>query len=395
MVQLQSTTAFPDDRLTGSTSRQVDALLSAEALLHETLAQILPFDHPDWPQVVEQARVGDVQARHALILSSLSFVSPLARWCARLASHTEFLEFYQVATVAMLEQMETAFAKAEQPDKYLYGVARRAMLNHLDGHDPLITTPTGEYPWRCDSLDCPIGAKTDAPTFADLLPAQPSAPPVEVQPPSDLQQAVASLFSQLDESYQQVLRLRYGLSKEDQRELSAQEIAQRLGLPTHRVEQLLHYALMQLRRRYYRAHQQTVAPEQLPQYYRLGDVLRLLGVTRSTLDGWVATGKLTRYGLVGSPRVGLYAKAEIERLLQERRGLSEYYTLREALARLGLSEKRLRLAVKRGLVTRYRPSTGTHSSLYAKAEIDRLAEARRARTHVGDARLARRSVAYA
>jgi RNA polymerase sigma factor (sigma-70 family) len=395
MAHIESMAAFPDDRLTGSTSLSGDTLPSSEALLREVLAQSLPFDHPDWPGLVERAKAGDVQARHTLILSSLSYASPLAGRCAQLASHTEFLEFYQVATLVMLEQMDTAFATTEHPDKYLYGVARRAMLNHLDGRDPLITTPTGEYPYRCDSLDRTICAEGDSPTFADLLPAPSCTSLAEAEPPSDLKLTVASLFSQLDKPYQQVLNLRYGLSQEDGRELSAQEIAQRLDLPTHRVEQLLHYALILLRRRYFRAQRQAVASEQVTEYYRCGEVMRLLGVTRSALDGWVCSGKLTRYWLPGSRRVGVYAKADIDRLLQERRGLEEFYTTREAVAKVGLSEKRFRLAIKHGHVTRYRLSTSTRTSVYAKVDIDRLAEERRTRTRVGDARLARRPVAYA
>ncbi len=182
--------------------------LTAEQQYHQELAASQPHfaspaqRHAYEQALVEQARAGDQQAQHELLLSCQSCVDLFA---ARYASYIraltsthriEYLDLVETANLAMLEKLAHALSTAS-PIAYLLATAYGTIRSYCWRYESLILTPNScrqdhEHPRRVDSLDRPAFLDADE-TWSDLLPAPASEPQKEEEDYTPLYQAIEAL----------------------------------------------------------------------------------------------------------------------------------------------------------------------------------------------------------
>ena len=95
------------------------------------------------------------------------------------------------------------------------------------------------------SLDAPVKAE-EATAFGELMPDESAASPEDELVRRNLAAHLEEALKPLDAREKEVLRLRYGLTNDQEHTLA--EIARRLGLSRERVRQIEHRAVAKLRR---------------------------------------------------------------------------------------------------------------------------------------------------
>ncbi|GAC1365056.1 MAG: hypothetical protein NVSMB44_25610 [Ktedonobacteraceae bacterium] len=156
-----------------SQSAQFGPLLTNEEQYRKEISALPRLSNEEEWMLIERARSGEKQAAHDLVCGVLASVVPLAWRYARLARATDFLEFCQIASLAMLETVASALQK-EQPGSYLYGVARSAMREHRMMRDDLVVKKA----WSDASKESCVTVSLDVPlsedggeTYVDVLEA--------------------------------------------------------------------------------------------------------------------------------------------------------------------------------------------------------------------------------
>src|SRR5437667_9539278 len=105
--------------------------------------------------LVDRARLGDKEAKDALLQSCLRFVASVASRYTCYLEHEEYLDLVSIGNLALVERFEKALS-VENPVAYLYGVAKLAIRSYCYTHSQLMTQMRGRpFVW-VDSLDAPL-----------------------------------------------------------------------------------------------------------------------------------------------------------------------------------------------------------------------------------------------
>ncbi|HET8843992.1 MAG TPA: hypothetical protein VFN35_21180 [Ktedonobacteraceae bacterium] len=116
--------------------------LSALTLYCAEIARLPLLSRQEQPIWVHQARQGDQDARHRLILNCLHWgmIKAFGIYQERRPSHIDVLDLMEEANLAMLEQVGKAL-EARDPVAYLMAIATQAMCVYCTYHAPLIQRP--------------------------------------------------------------------------------------------------------------------------------------------------------------------------------------------------------------------------------------------------------------
>ena len=265
---------------------------------------MLPTLSPEEEAVlVKRAREGDAQAKEALIESCLSCI---AYWAHRYSDaygwqsvRIEEEELIGIGNATLVEALEKAL-EGSSPIGYLKGAAKRAMSRHCYYHRSLISTPSwGTYAdLPVVSLDISVDA--DEVTLAESL-VSPGEEPSSQRSFDALYHALMLLT----ERQRDVLSRLYGLGE------YAQESSSELVCK----DQISNSALGTIRKRAVtRLCALLSAPETSLEVYTWEQASCRLGLSKRGFSSYVS-----RNGVKAVlPNTGLYAKADIERLAQER-----------------------------------------------------------------------------
>jgi RNA polymerase sigma factor (sigma-70 family) len=136
----------------------------SSAALYRIEVQRIPFlSREQQADYVGQARAGDADATHALILNCLNWVRRRARaiYRDREPQYTDVMDLVGTANMQMLEVMPNAL-RAADPVSYFMAVASNAMRWHVTYRDSLVTRQrdqplTREHPVTVSLEDRDVG----------------------------------------------------------------------------------------------------------------------------------------------------------------------------------------------------------------------------------------------
>ena len=150
---------------------------------------------------MRRARLGERQAREALLQGCLRYVAYVTSRYSCYLQHEEYLDLVSVGNLALVERLDKALT-VDNPVAYLYGVAKLAIRSYCYTHSQLMTQAKGKsYVW-VDSLDAPLCNGKSC--LADSLVAQEHAPKKEQSEFVRLYEAINALTPK-----QQYVILRY------------------------------------------------------------------------------------------------------------------------------------------------------------------------------------------
>jgi DNA-directed RNA polymerase sigma subunit (sigma70/sigma32) len=223
-------------------SEQDVVLTSVEQYLSE-LAGLPVLSRDEEAELVCRARLGDGQAKEALLQSCLRFVAYITSRYSCYLEHEEYLDLVSVGNLAIVERLEKALT-VENPVAYLYGVAKLAIRSYCYTHSQLITQVRGRPMVWTDSLDAPLCDHKGC--LADLLVAPEQAPKKEQSEFARLYAAINALTPK-----QQYVILRfYGLDGDAPESMAS--ISRRLSTSNPKVtlaRNRYNNAIMSLRRK--------------------------------------------------------------------------------------------------------------------------------------------------
>src|SRR6266568_2289403 len=155
-------------------SNQDITLSSVEQYLSE-LASLPVLTRDEEADLVRRARLGDKQAKEALLQGCLRYVASVTSQYSCYLQHEEYLDLVSVGNLAIVERLEKALT-VENPVAYLYGVAKLAIRSYCYTHSQLMTQVKGRpFVW-VDSLDAPLcngkGCLADSMVAQEQLPQQ-------------------------------------------------------------------------------------------------------------------------------------------------------------------------------------------------------------------------------
>jgi DNA-directed RNA polymerase sigma subunit (sigma70/sigma32) len=178
-------------------------LTSVEQYLSE-IARLPVLSRAEEAELVHRARLGERQAKEALLHSCLRYVAYVTSRYSCYLQHEEYLDLVSVGNLAIVECLEKALT-VDNPVAYLYGVAKLAIRSYCYTHSQLITQVRGKpYVW-VDSLDAPLCNRQGC--LTDLLVAPGQAPQQEQ---SDFTRLYAAINA-LTPKQQYVIVRYYGL----------------------------------------------------------------------------------------------------------------------------------------------------------------------------------------
>lgn len=223
-------------------SDQDVVLTSVEQYLSE-LASLPVLSRDDEAELVRRARLGDEQAKEALLHNCLRYIASVTSRYSCYLEHEEYLDLVSIGNLAIVERLEKALT-VENPVAYLYGVAKLAIRSYCYTHSQLITQVRGRPMVWTDSLDAPLCNGKGC--LADTLVAPKQAPKRE-------QSEFAKLYAVIDTltPKQQYVILRfYGLDGDAPESMAS--ISRRLSTSNPKVtlaRNRYNNAIMSLRRK--------------------------------------------------------------------------------------------------------------------------------------------------
>jgi RNA polymerase sigma factor (sigma-70 family) len=186
-----------------------DIPLSAQAQFHLLVNHIPLYTDEQERELVEVARAGDQAARQALIERTLPYIRAVASRYASMLAHDDFLDLVSEAVVAVIEKMDQALVRAEDPLSYLCNFAKHTIFAYCRAHRSLISNVESrrmDDPFsRVGSLDAPLSDEGDL-TLADQI----AAPVLIAAPPRD-QSELYQALTELTPLQREVIERRYGL----------------------------------------------------------------------------------------------------------------------------------------------------------------------------------------
>lgn len=211
----------------------IDTLNALDDLLANTLyaaevARLPRLSLAEEHELVIRSRAGWPKARQALIVGCLRYSLGKARAIYNLEqlTHDDLLDLVQVASLAMLEDLDRALER-ENPVSYLHGIARRAIALYCSYRSSLVSKPTcftqkmfekfGEV--RVESLDAPLSNRSTLLRldFVQAPAADPAALLEEEERPEERRARYTVLYEALETlspRQRQVIALRFGLDGE-------------------------------------------------------------------------------------------------------------------------------------------------------------------------------------
>jgi len=163
------------ERIKTLLSDQDSVLTSVEQCLSE-LAGLPVLTRDEEAELVRRARLGDKQAREALLHNCLRYVASVMSRYSCYLEHEEYLDLVSIGNLAIVERLEQALT-VDNPVAYLYGVAKLAIRSYCYTHSQLITQVRGRPMVWTDSLDAPLCNGKGC--LADLLVAPEQTPKKE------------------------------------------------------------------------------------------------------------------------------------------------------------------------------------------------------------------------
>jgi len=208
----------------------IDTLNALDDLLANTLyaaevARLPRLSLAQEQDLVIRARAGSPEARHALVVSCLRYGLGKARVRYNLEqlAHDDLLDLAQVASLAMLEDLDRAL-KQENPVSYLRGIGRRSIGLYISYRSSLVSKPTcftqkmfekfGEV--RVESLDAPL-FNTSTIMRLEVVQAPAADPTTLLEEEEGLEEryaryaALYEALEMLSPRQRQVITLRFGL----------------------------------------------------------------------------------------------------------------------------------------------------------------------------------------
>jgi DNA-directed RNA polymerase specialized sigma24 family protein len=192
--------------------------------------------------LVERARAGDAQARHAMCMRLLHMVERAAtglyQQCYGEDRRIEYLDLVQEGNEALLVWFEQALQR-DNPFSYLIVVARNAMLKYGSRYCSAILTPNHAVPLPVESLDVPLEPDSDT-THAEMLQDAPATAHVD-------EEVYAPLYETLERlpgAERELLVHVYGLHEHPP--CGVDEAAEVLGWPKEQAWQVKGMALYRL-----------------------------------------------------------------------------------------------------------------------------------------------------
>ena len=171
-------------------SASQDIVLSSVEQYCSEVARLPILTRCEEAELVRRARLGDVQAKEALLHSCLRYVASVTSRYSCYLEHEEYLDLVSVGNLAIVECLEKALA-VENPVAYLYGVAKLAIRSYCYTHSQLMTQVKGRpFVW-VDSLDAPLCNGKGC--LADSMVAQEQAPKKEQSDFARLYDAINAL----------------------------------------------------------------------------------------------------------------------------------------------------------------------------------------------------------
>ena len=153
-------------------SNQDVVLTSVEQYLSE-IASLPVLTRDEEADLVCRARLGDEQAKEALLHSCLRYVASVTSRYSCYLEHEEYLDLVSIGNLAIVECLDKALT-VDNPVAYLYGVAKLAIRSYCYTHSQLITQVRGRPMVWTDSLDAPLCNGKGC--LADLLVAPEQTP---------------------------------------------------------------------------------------------------------------------------------------------------------------------------------------------------------------------------
>jgi DNA-directed RNA polymerase sigma subunit (sigma70/sigma32) len=164
-------------------------LSSVEQYLNE-LAGLPVLTRDEEADLVRRTRLGDKQAREALLHSCLRYVASVTSRYSCYLEHEEYLDLVSIGNLAIVECLDKALT-VENPVAYLYGIAKLAIRSYCYTHSQLITQVRGRPMVWTDSLDAPLCNCKGC--LADILVAQEQLPQHERSDHGRLYEAINAL----------------------------------------------------------------------------------------------------------------------------------------------------------------------------------------------------------
>jgi DNA-directed RNA polymerase sigma subunit (sigma70/sigma32) len=170
-------------------SDQEFTLTSVEQYLSE-IARLPVLSRDEEAELVHRARLGERQAREALLQGCLRYVAYVTSRYSCYLQHEGYLDLVSVGNLAIVECLEKALT-VDNPVAYLYGVAKLAIRSYCYTHSQLMTQVRGRpFVW-VDSLDAPLCNRQGC--IADFLVAPVQAPQQEQSDFTRLYEAINAL----------------------------------------------------------------------------------------------------------------------------------------------------------------------------------------------------------
>jgi RNA polymerase sporulation-specific sigma factor len=249
----------------------------------------------------------------------------------------------------------------------LIGAYHASSPVYFSGHEREKAIKEGTYgkARQAKSLDTPF-AEDDDRTLLDEIVALPQALPDQEH---SFQQGNALLAS-LPEKERRIMQLRYGLDEEDQREHTLREVAEKMGVSEQ--------TCLNIENKVLRALNEGVPLRTSSEFYTFTEACTVLAISRTAFIEKVKRGVICRYLLSSHDQQGVYRKEEIDTLAYEYWSIQQhYYTAQETAERLGLTYECIKQWARQGKLTRQQlPGRDNYGGLFAKAEIDRIAQER-------------------
>lgn len=188
--------------------------MTSEELFRRDIGSILYLTREEEQALIEQARAGDENACHDLVLSCLPYVKKVAEKYATLCAacgrkRIEYLDLVQIGCLTVLECLNKALAHPN-PCGYLRRAAFGEIVKYCGKHASLITSPSERggklLPIQdVESLDAPLPGNEYG-TLSDIIPE------CSDQRPPDLEYTVLyKAIETLPAKQQEVIVHHYGI----------------------------------------------------------------------------------------------------------------------------------------------------------------------------------------
>lgn len=140
--------------------------LMANTLYNAEVARLPKLTRAEEAELVTRARRGDASARAALVESCLHYALGKARhyYNTRLPAHDDMLDLVQVASLEMVNDLDTALAK-KAPAPYLRGIAARAISIYLTYRSEFIRKPLYFTRDKLLAFEFPKVERLDVPAY--------------------------------------------------------------------------------------------------------------------------------------------------------------------------------------------------------------------------------------